>query len=170
MIYVGVGGNLGGDAELLSRFARARAELERRRWSAALRSSPVYRSDPVGRADQPRFLNAVLAVEPPDQPVEPARILEDLLAVEAALGRVRAEPGGPRTIDLDLLLCGSEVSGAPGLQLPHPRMHQRGFVLRPLADLAGEELVVPGVGRTVGELLREPEVEAQRIERLTDVW
>ncbi len=173
---VGVGGNLGDDRELRDRFRDARDRLAARPYAGAVTASPIYRSDPVGPVrDQPRFLNAVLAFEPVRE-VSPVDLLADLLAIEASLGRDRGRgvAGGPRSIDLDLLLVGGRclaVEGPPALSLPHPRLRQRGFVLRPLSDLFGHEFVVPGPApRSVGALLASPDVAAQGLERVTADW
>ena len=140
LAYVGLGANLG-DREATLRRA---AEL-----IGARRLSPIVETEPWGYADQPRFLNAVAEVETE----LPARaVLERLLEVELSLGRVRAGPRyGPRTIDLDLLLYGEERIAEPGLEVPHPRLHERRFVLEPLAALV-PELKIPGNG-TVSEAL-----------------
>ena len=97
----------------------------------------------MGKTDQPMFLNGVAVV---DTELSARELLELLLAVERGLGRERRERWGPRTIDLDLLLYGDETIDEPGLTLPHPHLHERRFVLEPLAELA-PELVVPGRGR-----------------------
>jgi 2-amino-4-hydroxy-6-hydroxymethyldihydropteridine diphosphokinase len=100
-------------------------------------------TDPVGYLDQPRFLNAAAAV---DTMLAARDLLGILLATERKLGRERKGPRfGPRAIDLDLLLYGAEVIDEPGLQVPHPRLHERAFALEPLAELA-PALVVPGRG------------------------
>jgi 2-amino-4-hydroxy-6-hydroxymethyldihydropteridine diphosphokinase len=143
--YVGFGANLGDPASTLR---AAAAEVGRRagRVSAA---SPVYRSAPVGVTDQPPFLNAVAAL---DTPLPADELLDVLLAVEAEHGRVREVRWGPRTLDLDLIAYGDEVRDDPRLILPHPRAHEREFVLRPLCDVA-PELVLGG--RTAREWLAE---------------
>jgi 2-amino-4-hydroxy-6-hydroxymethyldihydropteridine diphosphokinase len=140
LAYVGLGANLG-DREASIRRA---AEL-----IGARRLSTIIETEPWGITDQPDFLNAVAEVETDAG----ARVLLDrLLEVERELGRVRdGKRWGPRTIDLDLLLYGSEKSDLPALQLPHPRLHERLFVLLPLAELA-PDLVVPGK-ETVADLL-----------------
>jgi 2-amino-4-hydroxy-6-hydroxymethyldihydropteridine diphosphokinase len=127
--YVGFGGNVGDPASTLR---AAAAELGRRagRVSAA---SPIYRSAPVGVTDQPPFLNAVAELE---TPLSADALLDVLLAVEAEHGRVREVRWGPRTLDLDLLWFEGVVRDDPRLTLPHPRAHEREFVLRPLCDLA----------------------------------
>jgi 2-amino-4-hydroxy-6-hydroxymethyldihydropteridine diphosphokinase len=106
-------------------------------------------TDPVGYADQPRFLNAACLVE---TDLSARELLERLLAVERSLGRERAGPRfGPRTIDLDLLLYGDETIDEPGLTVPHPRLAERRFVLEPLAEL-DHDLTLPD-GRRVVHLL-----------------
>jgi 2-amino-4-hydroxy-6-hydroxymethyldihydropteridine diphosphokinase len=98
----------------------------------------------VGVVDQPRFLNAAAAL---DTELTARELLAVLLAIERQLGRVRdGTRWGPRTIDLDLLLYGDEIVDEPGLRVPHPRLHERRFVLEPLVEL-DPELVVPGAGR-----------------------
>jgi 2-amino-4-hydroxy-6-hydroxymethyldihydropteridine diphosphokinase len=140
--YVGLGANLG-DREATIRAAVA--ELP-----GVVGVSTLRETDPVGVTDQPRFLNGVAALE---TELAPRELLDVLLAVERRLGRERRERWGPRTIDLDLLLYGDEVIDEAGLTIPHPRLHDRRFVLEPLAGLA-PKLVVPGLGR-VEELLAE---------------
>jgi 2-amino-4-hydroxy-6-hydroxymethyldihydropteridine diphosphokinase len=140
--YVGLGANLG-DREAAIRRA---AELIR-----AARLSSIHETEPWGYEAQPRFLNAVAEVE---TELPPRDLLELLLEVEGRLGRTRAGPRwGPRAIDLDLLLYGDETVDEPGLTVPHPHLHERVFVLEPLAELA-PDAEVPGRG-TVLTLLRE---------------
>lgn len=107
-----------------------------------LKRSPLYATAPVGYADQPDFVNAVCIVEtglPPEQ------LLDALHAVEAAAGRTRSFRNAPRTLDLDIIDYGGRVSSGPRLTLPHPRAHERAFVMRPLADIA-PDFVLPGHG------------------------
>ncbi len=138
--YVGLGANLG------DREAAIRAAAEQ---LGARRVSAIVETEPWGYTDQPRFLNAVAEVE---TSLEPRAFLERLLEIERSLGRTRDVPRwGPRTIDLDLLVYGDAVVNEPGLTVPHPRLHERAFVLEPLAELA-PSLNVPGKG-TVSVLL-----------------
>jgi 2-amino-4-hydroxy-6-hydroxymethyldihydropteridine diphosphokinase len=126
----------------------------------AARSS-LYRTAPVGGPDQPDFVNAVARVE---TALAPAALLQWLLAIEQRHGRVRGERNGPRALDLDLLLYADEVLDTPGLQVPHPRMHQRAFVLLPLEEVT-PGLGIPGRG-PVAVLLRE--VAGQRVQRIEE--
>ena len=144
--YVGVGSNLG-DREGLVR--RALEALDEEAGIEVEAVSSVRETDPVGLLEQPKFLNAVACVS---TTLPPRALLVSLLSVERALGRTRDGPRfGPRTIDLDLLLYGTETVSEPGLEVPHPRLHERRFVLEPLAEL-DPDLAVPGKG-TVRELL-----------------
>ena len=140
LAYVGLGSNLG-DRETTIRRA---AEL-----IGAQRLSSLVETEPWGYVEQPMFLNAVAEI---DTPLTARRLLVHLLDVERRLGRERVGPKwGPRTIDLDLLLFGGETIDEPGLQVPHPRIAERAFVLGPLAELA-PALEIPGFG-TVQSLL-----------------
>ena len=143
LAYVGLGSNLGDREGYL---ARAIEALRGEPGVEVSEVSTVRETDPVGFLDQPRFLNAVAGVE---TDLEPRALLERLLAVERALGRERGGVRfGPRTIDLDLLLYGSEVVDEPWLEIPHPRLHERRFVLEPLVEL-NPSLVIPGRGPVV---------------------
>ncbi len=138
--YVGLGANLGDRAATLTRAIDLLAD---RPAIDVVGVSSFRETDPVGYLDQPRFLNAAVAVE---TSLAPAALLATLLEVERELGRVREGPRyGPRTVDLDLLLMDDLVLDEPGLELPHPRLHERVFALEPLAEL-DPELVVPGRG------------------------
>ena len=138
--YIGLGSNLG------DRRAMIDGALERLR---PRRVSTIVETEPWGVADQPRFLNAVAEIE---TDLEPAELLDRLLDVERGLGRVRREKWGPRTIDLDLLLYGDRQVASDTLSVPHPRLHERKFVLEGLAELCPDR-TVPGLGRTVLQLL-----------------
>jgi 2-amino-4-hydroxy-6-hydroxymethyldihydropteridine diphosphokinase len=124
----------------------------------AARSS-FYRSAPVGYAAQPDFVNAVAVL---DTALAPGVLLEGLQGIERRHGRERSFRDAPRTLDLDLLLYGDEQIARPGLTVPHPRMHERAFVLRPLAEIAPDARV-PGRGRAV-ELLEK--CSGQDVERI----
>jgi 2-amino-4-hydroxy-6-hydroxymethyldihydropteridine diphosphokinase len=141
--YVGFGANLGDPARTLHDAAAVLGP----RVGVLEAGSRIYRTRPVGLADQPDFRNAVARVRT-TLPAE--RLLDELLAVEAEFGRVRDVRWGPRTLDLDLIWYEGEERDNPRLVLPHPRAHEREFVLRPLAELA-PALVLRGA--TVSEWL-----------------
>jgi 2-amino-4-hydroxy-6-hydroxymethyldihydropteridine diphosphokinase len=145
--FVGLGGNEGDVETTLTEALWAVDALPQ---TTIRRQSAVYRTPAWGRTDQPDFLNAVVEL----QTRMVARVLLDsLLEIEQRFGRVRRpeDRWGPRVLDLDLLLYGDEVVEEAGLSLPHPRLHERAFVLVPLAEIA-PGLVVPGKG-VVKELL-----------------
>ena len=145
--YVGLGSNLESPRTQVERAFAALAGLPRTRLAGRSR---LYRSDPLGPPGQPDYVNAVAAL---DTALEPLALLDALQSIEHAHGRVRTLRWGPRTLDLDLLLYGTRISRCARLTLPHPRLHERAFVLYPLADLA-PGLVLPGLG-ALSELLRQ---------------
>jgi 2-amino-4-hydroxy-6-hydroxymethyldihydropteridine diphosphokinase len=139
LVYIGLGSNLG-DREATIRRALDLLESDD---TSVVALSALRETDPVGYVEQPRFLNGAAAIQ---TELEPRVLLDRLVAVERELGRDRSGPRyGPRTIDLDLLLYGRKVVSEPGLEIPHPRLHERAFVLEPLFEL-DEELEVPGRG------------------------
>jgi 2-amino-4-hydroxy-6-hydroxymethyldihydropteridine diphosphokinase len=146
--YIGLGSNLGDRKATLFRAL----ELLAAEAGVAVTAVSAFRdTEPIGYADQPRFLNGVAAV---DTELPARELLERLLRVERSLGRRRDGPRfGPRTVDLDLLLYGDATIEEPGLSVPHPRLGDRRFVLEPLAEL-DPSLTLPD-GRKVLDLLGE---------------
>jgi 2-amino-4-hydroxy-6-hydroxymethyldihydropteridine diphosphokinase len=138
--YIGLGSNLG---DRRATIQEALQDLRPRRVSA------IVETEPWGKTDQPRFLNAVAEIE---TDLEPEPLMEHLHGLERRLGRVRTERWGPRTIDLDLLLFGDRQIRSGDLDVPHPRLAGRRFVLEGLAELCPDR-TVPGLGQTVRELL-----------------
>ncbi len=139
--YIGMGANLNDPVEQLRQARNALSALPQCR---LLGVSRIYRTTPVGPADQPDFFNAVVVLR---SGLSAMGLLEQLQAIEKQQGRVRdGERWGPRSLDLDLLLFADQVLDEPLLQVPHPRMHERGFVLVPLADVAPADLSIPGQG------------------------
>lgn len=141
--FVGIGSNLGDRLENLRRALK----LLEGRGVRVLRSSRVYETDPVGGPPQPDYLNAVVEVEMGGTAQDLLRACQE---TERALGRVREERWGPRLIDLDVLTFGEEEIEEPDLQVPHPRMHERAFVLIPLLELEADP-ALPG-GRKADSL------------------
>ena len=148
--YIALGGNLPGSAGPPAATLTAAAERLKTLGQVTARSS-LYSTEPVGLAEQPRFVNAVVALE---TSLPPHELLAGLLAIERDFGRDRSAgiPNGPRTLDLDILLVGSLTVHEPGLELPHPRLHERAFVLVPLSEIA-PHLVIVDRGKTVVEML-----------------
>jgi 2-amino-4-hydroxy-6-hydroxymethyldihydropteridine diphosphokinase len=148
--YIGMGGNLAswaGTPETTLAAAASRLESLGR----LTRCSSLYLTEPVGFAAQPRFVNAVVAL---DTELDPRELLDGLLAIETEFGRNRATGfvNGPRTLDLDILLFGDLMVSEPGLDIPHPRLAERAFALIPLNEIA-PEAVEPRRTKSVAQLL-----------------
>ncbi|TXT24781.1 MAG: 2-amino-4-hydroxy-6-hydroxymethyldihydropteridine diphosphokinase [Gallionellaceae bacterium] len=137
--FVGLGSNLADPCRQVSRALRALDELPH---TKVLASSSLYRSAPVGFLQQPDFINAVAKLE---TALTPRGLLDALLGLERARGRTREFRNAPRTLDLDILLYDDLRYSEHGLTLPHPQMHLRAFVLRPLLEIAPDG-AIPGVG------------------------
>ena len=153
-VFVALGSNL---ADPVAQLAAACDEIGRLPQTRLLGRSSLWRSAPVGYLDQPDFVNAVAEV---DTTLEPEALLEQLLEIERRHGRVREFANAPRTLDLDIALYGERCIDTPTLTVPHPRMHERAFVLLPLHELA-PDLSIPGHG-PLRNLL--PGVADQRLE------
>jgi 2-amino-4-hydroxy-6-hydroxymethyldihydropteridine diphosphokinase len=148
--YIGLGANLpstAGSPEATLAAAALRLESLGR----LIARSSLYSTEPVGFADQPRFFNAAVALE---TELTPHALLNQLLSIEREFGRDRSASfrNGPRTLDLDILLFGDQIVSDPGLEIPHPRLTDRAFVLVPLAEIAPHALD-PASHRTMGQLL-----------------
>ncbi len=145
--YVGLGSNLGNRAGYLLLAVRGMLDAG----LDVIRLSSIYETQPVENENQPRFLNMVAEVRGSTLP-SPETVMARLLRIEYALGRTREMHMGPRTVDLDLLICRDEQAQTEFLTLPHPRLHTRRFVLVPLNELV-PNLVHPVLGKSIGELL-----------------
>ena len=153
--FIGIGSNLD---EPVLQVRRALEDLGHLPATHLQSHSSLYRSAPLGRTDQPDFINAVAQIR---TALPPHDLLKALLQIEQNHGRVREYPNAPRTLDLDILLYDDFQLNDDNLILPHPRMHQRAFVLQPLLEIAPERNI-PGHG-TIAELLAA--CAAQRLER-----
>lgn len=161
-IVIGLGGNVGTEAEIVARFGRAREALSA---LGAVRSAPLYRSAPIGPA-QPAFLNTAVRVRAAD--MQPAELIATTLEIERLLGRDREREArwGPRPVDLDILVWGQRRLATPELEVPHPRLAERRFALAPLVDLLGD-VELPRIGSAAAALAR---VAAQPLEQIAATW
>lgn len=144
--YIGLGSNLRQPRQQLETAFQALEQLPRSRVQNA---SSLYRSAAIGPGDQPDYLNAVVHLQ---TELEPLPLLRALQQIERAQGRVRTLRWGPRTLDLDILLYGDREIATPRLRVPHPALAERNFVLYPLAEIAGQNLLLPD-GSRLGTLL-----------------
>ncbi len=160
--FVGLGSNLG-EREAMIRLALD--DLARLPQTTLVRASSLYDTEPTGDVDQPNFLNAVAQL---DTELTARQLLWNLLLIEKRLGRVRTQKWGPRTIDLDLLLYGSQVVEESDLNVPHPELTRRSFVLVPLVEL-DPLLVHPITGETLLDLLSRLNTRPP-VKRGTRLW
>ena len=156
LAYVAIGSNLGRPVEQVE---QAFEDLGSIAQTALVKRSSLYRSKPLGYADQPPFVNAVALL---DTALPPEGLLDALQAIEARHGRSRSFANAPRALDLDLLLYGDAVVNQPRLVVPHPRMHLRAFVLRPLVELAAG-IAIPGIGAAQAMLEQCGDQSVERI-------
>ena len=156
LAYIGIGSNLD---EPKSHVCLAFEDLAKIPGTTVVKRSSLYRSAPVGYADQPDFVNAVAQIE---TSLPASRLLAELKEIEARHGRHRSFKNAPRPLDLDILLYGELTMSLAHLTLPHPRMHERAFVLKPLMEISSE-VVIPGVG-SVKDLLEI--IKDQKAERI----
>ena len=156
--FIALGSNLEGP---LTQIRNAFVELGALPKTKLIARSSLYRSSPVGNVNQPYFINAVAKLE---TSLAPSELLAALLEIERRHGRRHEFPNAPRTLDLDLLLYGDLIQHEHGLTIPHPRMHQRAFVLSPLHEIAPDS-VIPGIG-SVADLLAA--CTGQQLQRLVE--
>lgn len=162
--YISLGSNIG-DRESHLRDAAQRLG----RMGVVAAASSLYETEPMEIVDQPWFLNAAVALE---TELSPADLLQQLLTIERIIGRVRNQPKGPRTIDLDILLYDDQVVHAPSLTIPHPAMHERLFVLAPLAEIA-PQIMHPVLHKTVLQLrdaLTSAAPAGQQVRQISTPW
>ena len=159
--YLGLGSNLGDRFRNLS---EAVLRLNKVDGIEVQKISSVYETDPVGDSLQPKYLNAAIQVE---TALDARDLLKACMAVERDMGRVRHERWESRVIDIDVLFYDDAVMGSKELTLPHPLLHEREFVLRPLADIA-PDLVHPMLEKSVAQLLEEVEI-SEGVERMDDL-
>ena len=155
--YIALGSNLDNPKIQIQ---DAFADLDEIEATRLLETSSLYASAPWGYTEQPDFVNAVASIE---TQLPPRRLLDELLKIETWHGRVRSFANAPRTLDLDIALYGDEIVAEDGLTIPHPRMHERAFVLVPLAEIA-PALVIPGLGPIATLLERCQDSSLKRIE------
>jgi 2-amino-4-hydroxy-6-hydroxymethyldihydropteridine diphosphokinase len=146
-IYLSLGSNLGDREQNILKAIQALGPAGMR----VIQLSSIFETEPVEFLGQPWFLNCVVRAE---TDLDPQELMNQLLGIERAMGRERREPKGPRIVDIDILLYGMSIVRMPKLQIPHPRMAERRFVLVPFAEIAPEEMH-PGLNKTIAELLRE---------------
>lgn len=170
--YIGLGANLPSGAGPPPETLTA-AALRLEKFGRMVARSSLYRTEPVGFRDQPSFVNAVAALQ---TDLEPRELLSNLLEIERQFGRDRSAsiPNGPRTLDLDILLVDDLEISEPGLEIPHPRLAERGFVLIPLSEIASQ-LQIPGQAKTVADLVlrlhNRDKGEADAVVRMeSDIW
>ncbi len=157
--FIGAGANLG---EPVRQIRQAKDALQKSPGVRLGAVSSLYRTQPVGPIAQPPFINAVFSLE---CGMGPQELLALLLDVEQKMGRVRGERWGPRVIDLDLLFYGESIISGQGLEVPHPRLHERRFVLTPLVEIA-PDIIHPILKKSAFDLLAALPAEGPWVEKL----
>lgn len=155
-VYIGLGSNLDQPAEQVSEALSELAELP---FTCVLASSSLYASSPLGPNDQPDYVNAVACVSTQLTPLD---LLDQLQSLEQKHRRIRQRHWGPRTLDLDILMFGNQVINETRLQVPHPHMHTRSFVLEPLLEIA-PDVAIPGKGAASGWLAQCDDLQIRRL-------
>ncbi len=145
-VYIGIGSNLNNREKLIKESIE-----EIKEFAKLKKQSKIIETEPVGYTNQGKFLNMVIEI---DTNLEPLELLIKLQEIEHKLGRIREIKNGPRTIDLDILFYGDKIVNQPHLQIPHPHIEQREFVLEPLAEIAGEK-IHPISKKSIETLLNE---------------
>jgi 2-amino-4-hydroxy-6-hydroxymethyldihydropteridine diphosphokinase len=160
LAYIGLGSNL---ENPLQQIKTAIDDLQSLADINIVSVSSLYQSPPMGPADQPDYINAVLALE---TSLNPHQLLDALQSVEQLHGRVRKRHWGERTLDLDILLYGDQILDDERLKIPHPGMHERAFVLYPLAEIA-PDIEIPGIGTLQKILPSCPQGDLQQVEQIS---
>lgn len=160
LAYIGLGSNL---ENPLQQIKTAINDLQSLTDITIVSVSSLYQSPPMGPADQPDYINAVLSLE---TTLPPHKLLDALQSVEQLHGRVRRRHWGERTLDLDILLYGEQILNDERLKIPHPGMHERAFVLYPLAEIA-PEVEIPGIGALQKILPSCPQGDLQQVEKIS---
>ena len=152
IVYLGLGSNVGDREEYIE---QAIFLLPKKKNIEFIRRSTNYESEPVGKEDQPAFLNAAVMIK---TSLTPQKLLEETQEIETALGREREVEWGPRTIDIDILLFGDQIVSEDDLSIPHPLMHERMFVLQPLKEIA-PRVIHPVLEKSISELYESRKAE-----------
>ena len=156
-VFISVGSNLG---DKLDNCLKGIAALTESGNASLLGTSRFYRTSPVDYTDQEWFVNAAVEI---NTPLEPLALMDELVAIQQRMGRkADAIRFGPRVLDLDILLYGNRVIRMPRLEIPHPRMHKRAFVLKPICDI-NPAIVHPVLGQTMADLLSHLDDDEQRV-------